>query len=113
MSTHKTLRGAEGPKTSIFVIFGQVLKDPKTGILTMVENCTGGKVQKWPFCKVLKILNLSLNSFPCKKKFWFICKKINFHSIFDLSLIFYRLQLPCLDQIEEDFRIITLHFLLG
>ena len=60
---------------------------------------------------MLKILNLSLNSLPFKKKFLFICKKINFHSIFDLSLIFYRLQLPCLDQIEEDFRIITLHFL--
>ena len=86
-------------------------ESPKTGILTNGRKLHGGKVQKWPFCKVLKILNLSLNSFPCKKKFWFICKKINFHSIFDLSLICYRLQLPCLDQIEEDFRIITLHFL--
>ena len=46
-------------------------------------------------------------------KCWFICKKINFHSIIDLSFICYRLQLPCLDQIEKDFRIITLHFLFS
>ena len=62
----------------------------------MVENCTGGKVQKWFFAKC-----------------WFICKKNYFHSIIDLSFICYRLQLPCLDQIEKDFRIITLHFLFS
>ena len=56
------IAGAEGPKTGMFAIFGQVLKDPKTGILTMVENCTGGKVQKWFFAKC-----------------WFICKKNYFH----------------------------------
>ena len=37
------IAGAEGPKTGMFAIFGQVLKDPKTGILTMVENCTWEK----------------------------------------------------------------------
>jgi len=65
VSTHKTLRGEKGPKTGIFAIFGQVLKNPKTGILTMVENCTGGKVQKWllhnfaSFVKRITFIDLS------------------------------------------------------
>ena len=59
------IAGAEGPKTGMFAIFGQVLKDPKTGILTMVENCTGGKVQKWfsqnvgSFVKRITFIDLS------------------------------------------------------
>ena len=83
MSTHKTLRGEKGPKTGMFAIFGQVLKDPKTGILTMVENCTGGKVQKW-----------------------FLQNVGSFVKRLTLSLICYRLQLSCLDQIEKDSEIL-------
>ena len=86
MSTHKTLRGAEGPKTGMFAIFGQVLKDPKTGILTMVENCTGGKVQKWflqnvgSFVKRITFIQssiylLSVTDYSCPV--WIKLKKIS------------------------------------
>ena len=99
MSTHKTLRGAEGPKTGMFAIFGQVLKDPKTGILTMVENYMEEKSKSGLLQRV--------EYFLCKKKFSSFVKRLT------LYLICYRLQLSCLDQIEKDFRIITLHFLCG
>ena len=36
MSTHKTLGGRKVQKLACFAIFGQVLKDPITGVLTMV-----------------------------------------------------------------------------
>ena len=60
------IAGAEGPKTGMFAIFGQVLKDPKTGILTMVENYTSGKNPKVAFAKCW---------FNCKKNYFlrFIC----------------------------------------
>ena len=83
VSTHKTLRGEKGPKTGIFAIFGQVLKNPKTGILTMVENCTGEK-SKSGFLQ-------SVGSFVKRLTLYLIC---------------YRLQLSCLDQIEEDSEIL-------
>ena len=80
------IAGAEGPKTGMFAIFGQVLKDPKTGILTMVENCTGGKVQKWflqnvgSFVKRITFIQSSiylLSITDCSCPVWIKLKRIS------------------------------------
>ena len=69
----------------------------------MVESCTGKKSKSGLFEKCWKFWIV----FHVRRNFGSFVKRLT------LSLICYRLQLSCLDQIEEDFRIITLHFLFS
>ena len=79
--------------------------------LSTLRHCAGEKVKNWHFCHFWQ----SVENFEfwvwivchLRKNLMCIHKKIEWKFI---SLIFYRLQLHCLDQIEENFSIITLHF---
>ena len=78
--------GAEGPKTSMFVIFGPSVERFKNRYFDNGRKLVVVPVQ-FSFVKRITFIGLS-----------FIC---------------YGLQLPCLNQIEKDFKIITLHFLFS